>query len=181
MKNDGAEDSSARCNPSQDQKKILEKVRVGDVFRMRLGPEEGVPGKNDGDGGRNKYFVIAGIDTKKEFLGILLINTDINRNIPVGRQKLHLKLFTDEYIFLRDKNPESPVESRFVDCSDMKKFRLAKFCKSCNRDKWKGRIETEDMNRILEETANSEFASPKWMKRFGLNRFIKSDPRGTDK
>ena len=34
----------------------------GAVFRMHLGDEEGVKGKNPNDEGRNKYFVVLGVE-----------------------------------------------------------------------------------------------------------------------
>ena len=42
------------------ERMLLSRVSVGEVFRMHLGKEENIKGKNPGDDGRNKYFVVLG-------------------------------------------------------------------------------------------------------------------------
>lgn len=54
----------------------------GAVFRMHLGAEEGVKGKNPEDEGRNKYFVVLGHDAEGNAIGFVLIDTTINQNLP---------------------------------------------------------------------------------------------------
>lgn len=50
----------------------------GAVFRMHLGEDEGVKGKNPGDEGRNKYFVVLGHDSEGNAIGFVLVDTVVN-------------------------------------------------------------------------------------------------------
>lgn len=43
---------------------ILSSVSEGDVFRMHLGEDENVKGKEKSDDGRNKYFILLGQDSE---------------------------------------------------------------------------------------------------------------------
>ena len=69
---------------SDESKKdlILGQVKVGDVFRMHLGKEEKVVGKDTSDDGRNKYFIIIGFDVDGSAIGLVLIDTKINPYLP---------------------------------------------------------------------------------------------------
>lgn len=75
-------------------------VQEGDVFRFHLSAEEGVIGKNIGDDGRNKYFIVIGHDREGNAIGLVLIDTHINPNLPLIRQQKHYKILAAKYSFL---------------------------------------------------------------------------------
>lgn len=95
------------------ERMLLSRVSVGEVFRMHLGKEENIKGKNPGDDGRNKYFVVLGHDLDGNAIGVVIIDTEINPNLPPRRQQMHYQLSAKKYAFLKEKD-------RFVDCSDLK-------------------------------------------------------------
>ena len=72
----------------------------GSVFRMHLGANEGVKGKNPGDDGRNKYFVVLGHDSEGNAIGFVLVDTYINPNLPKKRQQAHYKILAKDNAFL---------------------------------------------------------------------------------
>jgi len=140
---------------------ILSSVSEGDVFRMHLGKDEDVKGKEKSDDGRNKYFILLGQDSEGNALGFVLIDSEINPYLPPRRKELHYPLSASKYLFLNGK-------SRFVDCSDFKVISHKRFTELFGADKSKGRIETEDLFYIKQAVVSYEDASPKLLKRFGL-------------
>lgn len=140
---------------------LVSAVREGDVFRMHLGDEEGVKGKNSGDDGRNKYFVIIGHDSEGNALGFVLINSEINKDLPVKRKEMHYPLYAKDYSFLEGKD-------RFVDCSDFKVIFQKKFTQLFGSQTSKGQICESDLNYIKTAIISYEDAEPKLLKRFGL-------------
>ena len=54
---------------------------------------KGVKGKNVGDVGRNKYFVVLGHDTEGNAIGFVLIDSHINPYLPNKRKDAHYKIF----------------------------------------------------------------------------------------
>ena len=150
---------------SDESKKdlILGQVKVGDVFRMHLGKEEKVVGKDTSDDGRNKYFIIIGFDVDGSAIGLVLIDTKINPYLPQVRKELHYKLSADNYEFLNGK-------SRYVDCSDLKEISSTKFVSLFSGDKAKGHINDDDLKLIRDAIVSYEDAEPKLLKKFGLIR-----------
>lgn len=133
----------------------------GMVFRMHLGDEEGVKGKNVGDVGRNKYFVVLGHDTEGNAIGFVLIDSHINPYLPNKRKDAHYKICAKKNAFLNGID-------RYVDCSDFKLITKNRFSELFGKDKAKGMISPEDLAAIKKQTIEYEDASPKIMKRFGL-------------
>ena len=82
------------------ERMLLSRVSVGEVFRMHLGKEENIKGKNPGDDGRNKYFVVLGHDLDGNAIGVVIIDTEINPNLPPRRQQMHYQLSAKKYAFL---------------------------------------------------------------------------------
>ena len=133
----------------------------GSVFRMHLGEEEGVKGKNPGDDGRNKYFVVLGYDTEGNAIGFVLVDSVINPNLPKKRQDAHYKILAKDNAFLGGVD-------RYVDCSDFKVITKKRFAELFGKEKAKGNVDTASLTAIREMTSNYEDASPKMLKRFGL-------------
>lgn len=140
---------------------LLSNVSVGEVFRMHLGDEEKIKGKNLGDDGRNKYFVVLGHDLEGNAMGIVIIDTEINPNLPLKRRQMHYPLLAKKYAFLNGKD-------RFVDCSDLKTITGKRFKELFGNDKAKGIIMQDDFELIKGAVISYEDASPKELKRFGL-------------
>lgn len=133
----------------------------GSVFRMHLGSEEGVRGKNPGDVGRNKYFVVLGHDTEGNAIGFVLVDTNINPNLPKKRQEAHCRILAKDNAFLDGVD-------RYVDCSDFKVISKRRFAELFGSEKAKGTIDDASLTAIKQITSNYEDASPKLLKRFGL-------------
>jgi len=148
-------------SPDAVERLLLSNVSVGEVFRMHLGKEEKIKGKNPGDDGRNKYFVVLGHDMEGNAMGIVIIDTEINPNLPLKRRVMHYQLLAEKYAFLDGKD-------RFVDCSDLKTITGKRFKELFGDDKPKGAIMEEDLNLIKSAVVSYEDASPKELKRFGL-------------
>lgn len=81
------------------ERMLLSNVSVGEVFRMHLGKEENIKGKNPGDDGRNKYFVVLGHDLDGNAIGVVIIDTKINPNLPLRRQPDALSIVCKEICF----------------------------------------------------------------------------------
>ena len=133
----------------------------GAVFRMHLGEDEGVKGKNPGDEGRNKYFVVLGHDSEGNAIGFVLVDTVINPNLPQRRKNAHYKILASNNTFLNGVD-------RFVDCSDFKLISRKRFSELFGKEKAKGTIAAKDLAAVKKMTAEYEDASPKILKRFGL-------------
>ena len=143
------------------ERMLLSRVSVGEVFRMHLGKEENIKGKNPGDDGRNKYFVVLGHDLDGNAIGVVIIDTEINPNLPPRRQQMHYQLSAKKYAFLKEKD-------RFVDCSDLKTITGKRFKELFGNGKAKGTIMQDDLELIKGAVISYEDASPKALKRFGL-------------
>ena len=133
----------------------------GSVFRMHLGANEGVKGKNPGDEGRNKYFVVLGHDSEGNAIGFVLVDTYINPNLPKKRQQAHYKILAKDNAFLDGVD-------RYVDCSDFKVISKKRFAELFGKENAKGTIDAASLTTIKNMTSSYEDASPKMLKRFGL-------------
>ena len=133
----------------------------GAVFRMHLGGEEGVKGKNPGDEGRNKFFIVLGHDSEGNAIGFVLVETRINPYLPEKRKKAHYKILAKNNDFLNGTD-------RYVDCSDFKQITKSRFSELFGKDKAKGYINPLDLEEIKKITTEYEDASPKILKRFGI-------------
>lgn len=94
-------------------------IKPGEVYRLRLTQKEGVKPKNNQENGRNKYFVVLGITEDREFMGIVLINSEINQRLPQEIKDLHYKITTKDYPFLK--------KDSYICCSEIKKIQSDKF------------------------------------------------------
>ena len=143
------------------ERMLLSNVSVGEVFRMHLGKEENIKGKNSGDDGRNKYFVVLGHDLDGNAIGVVIIDTKINPNLPLRRQQMHYQLSAKKLAFLKEKD-------RFVDCCVVKTISGMRFNELFGNDKAKGIIMQDDLELIKGAVISYEDASPKMLRRFGL-------------
>ena len=60
-------------------------IHVGSVFKMTFYPQDGVSPKGDHAIGRDKYFVIAGIDSEGNYIGAtkLLQKSEMRKDIVI--------------------------------------------------------------------------------------------------
>lgn len=94
-------------------------------------------------------------------IGVVIIDTEINPNLPPRRQQMHYQLSAKKYAFLKEKD-------RFVDCSDLKTITGKRFKELFGNGKAKGTIMQDDLELIKGAVISYEDASPKALKRFGL-------------
>lgn len=146
----------------EQRDKIIElNMHVGDVYRMKLTPQEGIIPKNKDDKDRNKYFIIIGKDDNGNAIGFVLINTHINPGVPQIIKDLHYPLKKDKYSFLEN-------EDRFVDCSKLKEISKVKFNELFMNSKIKDSIKEDDMEYIIGALKSSPLIAPNILKRFGI-------------
>lgn len=143
-------------NPKAKEK--LVPIDIGGVYRIRLTKEDGIIPK-DGDDSRNKYFIIIGIDEDSNIIGHVVINTNINHNLPQVLRDLQYPINCSKYDFLEDK-------SRYVDCSDIKQIAKHKFLNLYQGKS--GNIEDEDLKHIKDAVKSSPKVALKLLKRFNI-------------
>lgn len=56
-------------------------VNVGDVYEITMSEVNGITPKN-GDSTRDKYFIVLGFDSEGVAYGGVIINSQINKNLP---------------------------------------------------------------------------------------------------
>ena len=80
-------------------------VKVGDVYRIKMDERNGIKPKA-GDKSRNKYFIVLGFDSEGNAYGGVIINSEINPNIPQSMKNCHLHIECSKYSFLKIANIE---------------------------------------------------------------------------
>lgn len=94
-------------------------IQAGDVYRMQLTIKEGVKPKGENDVSRNKYFIVMGVSPDGSLIGFVLINSDVNKNIPVRARNSHYKIHVSDYPFLE--------QDRYVCCGELKEIETSIF------------------------------------------------------
>ena len=147
-------------DPFSKSKLIISQLSSGDVYKMHLGEEEQVKGKNPGDNGRTKFFIVLGKTTDGSIIGFTLINSHINENLTPELKDNFYEIKPSAYSFL-DHNS-------FVDCDQIKEIKADKFCSLFKKDTKQGEINDSDMKLIIEAVKASKVISKKTLKKFGL-------------
>lgn len=130
-------------------------VSVGDVWRIRLYPENGITPKA-GDDSRNKFLVILGFDGEGNIYGGVVINSRINGRIPVALQDLQMPIRKSAYPFLDHDS--------FVDCSKLVVVRAETFA----RWEFKGVISQDDVELISGTLRESPLVTAAALARFSI-------------
>ncbi len=130
-------------------------VSVGDVWRIRLYPENGITPKA-GDNSRNKFLVILGFDDEGNIYGGVVINSRINDRIPVALQDLQMPIRKSAYPFLDHDS--------FVDCSKLMVVRAETFAKW----EFKGIISQDDIELIAGTLRESPLVTAATLARFSI-------------
>lgn len=132
-------------------------VKVGDVYRITMTEKDGVTPKK-GDTSRDKFFVVLGFDSNGVIYGGVIINSNINPNLPPVLKMLHMPIKADKYPFL--------THNSFVNCVQLKTASPRKF------SEWEylGEIETEDVELIIGTIQESPNESEERLALFGLSK-----------
>lgn len=130
-------------------------IKVGDVYEITMTKENGLTPKS-GDLTRNKYFVILGFDADGNVYGGVIINSNINKNLPGYIKIYHMPIRKAKYDFLRYDS--------FVDCLQLKIARVEKF------KEWDylGELDSYDVELIIGTIKESPRESAAHLAQFGL-------------
>ena len=130
-------------------------VKVGDVYRIKMDERNGIKPKA-GDKSRNKYFIVLGFDSEGNAYGVVIINSEINPNIPQSMKNCHLHIECSKYSFLDHDS--------YVDCSKLKIANIEKF------GKWQylGFFSLEDVQLITTTIQGSPNETKEHLAMFGL-------------
>ena len=74
-------------------------LNIGDVHLLNLDQNNGITPKA-GDNTRNKFFIILGFDTDGNVIGGLVINSNINYNLPTSVTDYQLPVTVEQAPFL---------------------------------------------------------------------------------
>lgn len=130
-------------------------VSVGDVYEMTMNEANGIKPKA-GDTSRDKYFIVLGFDADGVAYGGVIINSQINRNLPAHLKMYHMPLPQARYSFLKYDS--------FVDCLRLKIAFPQKF----NQWNYLGALEDYDVELIQGTVRESPAESEEQLRRFGL-------------
>ena len=130
-------------------------VNVGDVYEMTMTEVNGITPKA-GDSSRDKYFIVLGFDSDGVAFGGVIINSQINKNLPSHLKMYHMPIKQSKYPFLRYDS--------FVDCVRLKVAFPQKF------DEWTylGKLDEYDTDLIIGTVKESPAESEERLSRFGL-------------
>ena len=131
-------------------------IKVGNVYLINLDQQNGITPKN-GDLTRDKFFIVLGFDQEGNVIGGLVINSNINYNLPSRVTDYQLPIKVEQCPFLKHNS--------FVNCSKIIVANKTKFTK----ETYRGEItDPELLNLIVITVKESPTVNPKQLKRFGL-------------
>lgn len=131
----------------------------GEIYRLKLTEKEGVKPKNQGDNGRNKYFVVLGTTDDGELIGFVLINSDINQYLPNEVKALHYQITVKDYPFLK--------KDSYICCSELKHIESTHFFERF-QDKAVAVLSDKHLEVVKNLLAQSPGVSAAAMQNFGL-------------
>ena len=131
-------------------------VKIGDVYEITMSQSNGIKPKA-GDSSRDKYFIVLGFDANGVAYGGVIINSQINKNLPAHLKMYHMPIKCSKYPFLRYDS--------FVDCVRLKVAFPQKF----NEWNFLGEIDQYDVELIIGTIKESPAESEERLIRFGLN------------
>lgn len=133
-------------------------IRVGSIFRMELYPQDRVTPKGEHTTGRTKYFVIVGVDVEGNYVGVSLINTNVNINFARVIAPFQHCIYPEKYEFLQG-------QYRYVDCymiRDIEKSRIS------DKAEYIGYLDPDDLDRVRALLRESPAIDMRTIKRYGL-------------
>jgi hypothetical protein len=133
-------------------------LKKGAVFKMPLSERDGITPKNN-EKNRLKYFIIVGFTTGGDVVGIVIINTNINKRIYT--EELH----REHYPLQKDKYKGVFTRNCFANCTAIKQIARQRIL---NEAKYMGNINGADFPLIYDMIINSSQISPKNKRKFGI-------------
>lgn len=130
-------------------------VKVGDVYEITMTEANGIKPKA-GDLSRDKYFVALGFNPEGVAYGAVIINTQINKNLPGHIKMYHMPIRQSKYPFLKYDS--------FVDCVYLKIVYPDKF----NEWNYLGEIDGYDVELIIGTIKESPRESEEHLAQYGL-------------
>lgn len=130
-------------------------VKVGDVYEITMTEANGIRPKAN-DLSRDKYFIVLGFDSNGLVYGGVIINSQINKNLPAHLKMYHMPIKQSKYPFLRYDS--------FVDCVRLKVAFPQKF----NEWNYLGEIDAYDIELIIGTIKESSVESEEHRAQFGL-------------
>lgn len=130
-------------------------VKVGEVYEITMNESNGITPK-PGDSSRDKFFVVLGFDSNGIAYGGVIINSNINKNLPPYIKMFHMPIKQSKYPFLRYDS--------FVDCVQLKRAFPQKF----NEWRYLGKIDDDDLELIIGTIRESPRESKAHLSLFGL-------------
>ncbi len=114
-------------------------INVGDIHLLKLDKSNGITPKN-GDKTRDKFFIVLGFDEEGNVIGGLVINSNINYNLPTAITDYQLPVTVEQFPFLEYNS--------FINCSKIIIAKKSKFTK----DTYRGAISDDEMLELIIDT-----------------------------
>ena len=135
---------------------VQNSIGVGDVHILPLGKEEGITPKG-GELTRKKFFIILGFDEAGDIIGGIVINSNVNTNLPSSVTDYLMPVTVQQMPFLK--------HSSFINCSRLKTVKKDKF----NFGTYVGHIDDDSLLESIKETViESPYANIQQLKEFGI-------------
>jgi hypothetical protein len=131
-------------------------IKTGNIYQLSLDQDNGITPK-DGFLTRNKFFIVLGFDSAGSIIGGLVINSNINYNLPPTITDYQLPVTVEQCPFLKHNS--------FINCS---KIIIANRTKFTN-ETYRGEIsDPEFMELIVDTVKESPTISRKQLETFGI-------------
>ncbi|MBO7595943.1 MAG: hypothetical protein J6T70_02750 [Bacteroidales bacterium] len=149
----------------ENKVKSPDDLHVGDIVYVELDKNDGLV-LNGKYVTRLKYVVVAGAKSNAKEICVALINTSNDySNDPDWK--------SEQYLLHQSDYPEILDYDSWLDCTDVKELL---FRKIKSKDAIiKGRLNSNDLARVMITISESEFVSPHIKKVYGINRFVENN------
>ncbi len=130
-------------------------ISVGDVHFVTLDETNGITPKEGTT--RNKFFIVLGFDSEGNVIGGLVINSNVNYNLPHTVTDYQLPVTVEQCPFLQHNS--------FVNCSRLIIANREKF----SRNTYRGTVDDEElMNIIIGTVKESPTINKKLLHKFNI-------------
>ena len=133
-------------------------IKIGSIFRMQFYPKDRVTPKGEQAIARMKFFVIVGVDAEGNYVGVSLINTNVNINFARIIAPFQHCIYPEKYEFLKG-------QYRYVDCYSIRDIEEARIAKNAE---YIGYLDEADLTQVHALLRESPAIDPSTIKRYGL-------------
>lgn len=139
---------------------VLKQIQIqpGSVFKMEFYPKDKVTPKGDHAVSRLKFFVVLGVNFYGDYVGVTLINTNVNVNFASIIAPYQHCIYPEKYDFLNG-------QYRYVDCYSLREIEKARII---NNAKYVGYLNPEDLLKIKTLLRQSPVIGKSIIKEYGL-------------